>query len=95
MQKVEPRGRNRSNGRPAPVGPHPTFALRDARRGANREGSAFLDELSCECARPDCRARFPAHADAFRRHPQQFIVVPEHLAGDWVVAVADRFFVVE
>jgi hypothetical protein len=31
----------------------------------------------------------------YRRRPEQFIVVPDHLAGETVVAAADKFFVVE
>jgi hypothetical protein len=75
--------------------PGGALALRDARREANREGGAFLDQLRCECARPDCRNTFPAAAEAHRRRRDRFIVVPDHLAGEVVVAAADRFFVVE
>ncbi len=93
-QRVEPRYRSRLR---VPTGliPGGAFALRNTRREANREGKAFVDELRCECARPGCRATFPATAEAHRRRPERFIVVPAHLAGEAVVAAADRFFVVE
>jgi len=93
-QRVEPRERSRPRARPGLI-PRGAFALRNARRAANREGRAFLDELRCECARPDCCATFPAGAEAHRRRPERFIVVPDHAAGEMVVAAADRFFVVE
>lgn len=38
---------------------------------------------------------FPAAARAHRRRVEQFIVVPDHVAGETVIAAADRFFVVE
>ena len=62
---------------------------------ANQEAVATVAELRCECGRPDCRATFPAEAGAHRRRFDWFIVVPDHLAGETVVAAADRFFVVE
>jgi len=93
-QRVEPRERTRLRVRPGLI-PRGAFALRNTRREANREGRAFLDELRCECARPDCRATFPAAAETHRRRSDRFIVVPDHLAGEAVVAAADRFFVVE
>lgn len=73
---------------------------REARRDRNREGlDAFLRELRrdlrCECGRPECHATIPAQAEAYRGRPGRFIVVPRHLAGERVVAAADRFFVVE
>lgn len=92
--RVEPRERSRLRVRPGSI-PRGAFALRDARREANREGAVFLDELRCECARPGCRATIPVAAEAHRRRPDRFIVAPEHLAGETVVAAADRFFVVD
>jgi hypothetical protein len=62
---------------------------------ANQEAIATAAELRCECGRPDCRAPFPAAAGAHRRRVDQVIVVPGHLAGEIVIAVADAFFVVE
>ncbi len=88
------RARRRLRIDPAQI-PLGAFALRDTRREANRKGRVFVDELRCECARPGCRATFPAAAEAHRRRPDRFIVVPNHLAGEAVVAAADRFFVVE
>jgi hypothetical protein len=70
-------------------------ALRDARRTRNHKSGGFLDELRCECARPECRATVPAAAHVHRKRPERFIVVPDHTAGDTVIAAADRFFVVE
>jgi hypothetical protein len=75
--------------------PRSAFALRDARRTGNREEGALREEFHCECAWPDCDATFPARADVHRRRPELFIVVPDHLAEETVVAAADRFFVVE
>lgn len=92
--RVAPRERSRLRLRPGSI-PRGAFALRDARREANRDGRVFVEELRCECARPDCRATFPAAAEAHRRRPDRFIVAPEHLADEAVVAAADRFFVVE
>jgi hypothetical protein len=92
--RVAPRGRSRLRVRPALI-PRGAFALRDARREANQADGAFLAELRCECARPDCRAAVPAAAEAHRRRADRFIVVPDHFAGEAVVAAADRFFVVE
>jgi hypothetical protein len=70
--------------------------VREARRAGNRARSGFVDELRCECARPGCRATFPAVAEGYRGVRERFIVVPEHGGGDdTVVAAADRFFVVE
>jgi hypothetical protein len=92
--RVAPRGRSRLRVRPALI-PDGAFSLRDARREANREGGAFVAELRCECGRPECRATFPVAAESHRRRPDRFIVVPDHLAGEAVVAAADRFFVVE
>ena len=60
-----------------------------------RARATLVTELQCECGRPDCRATIPVEAGAYRRRPEQFIVVPAHLAGETVVAAADRFFVVE
>jgi hypothetical protein len=65
------------------------------RERGRRPRVAFLAELHCECGRPDCRATIPAGAGVYRRRPEQFIVVPDHLAGETVVAAADKFFVVE
>ena len=70
-------------------------ALRAARRLRNHKSRGFLAELRCECARPECRATFPAGAQTHRQRPERFIVVPDHAAGDLVVRAADRFFVVE
>ena len=92
VQRVGPRRRTR---RHLATVPRSAFGQRAARRAANREGRAFLDELRCECARPDCHASFPARADVYRRRPEQFIVVPGHFAGESVIAAADHFFVVE
>ena len=73
--------------------------LRAARRDWNREGLAshrgLRRELQCECAQTDCHATVPPGAEAHRRRPGRFIVVPRHLAGEKVVAAADHFFVVE
>jgi hypothetical protein len=93
-QRVEPRERNRSRPRSRMV-PRSAFALRDARRTGNREDDALREQLRCECARPDCHATFPAPAEAQRRDPERFIIAPDHLAGETVVAAADRFFVVD
>ncbi|HKB94454.1 MAG TPA: hypothetical protein VKC62_09505 [Gaiellaceae bacterium] len=93
-QRVAPRRRSRLRVR-AVLMPRGDVALRDARREANLEGGAFLAELRCECARPECRATFPVAAEPYRRRPSRFIVVPDHLADETVVAAADRFFVVE
>jgi len=93
-QRVEPRERIRHRIRPGLI-PRGAFTLRDTRRQANREGRVSSAELRCECARPDCRATLPAAAEGHRRRPERFIVVPAHLAGEAVVAAADRFFVVE
>ena len=92
VQLREPR---RVRARPSPTIPRSTFARRDARRAANREAIASAAELRCECGRPDCRDTFPAAAGVHRRRVEQFIVVPDHFAGETVVAAADRFFVVE
>ncbi len=70
-------------------------ALREARRARNRGRSGLGDDLRCECARPECRATVPPVAEDFRGMPERFIVVPDHGAGEKVVAAADRFFVVE
>lgn len=70
-------------------------ALRDARRARNHNSGDFLDELRCECARAECRATVPSVAHVHRKRPERFIVVPDHTAGDTVIAAADRFFVVE
>jgi hypothetical protein len=70
-------------------------ALRDARRTRNLKSGGFLDQLRCECARPECRATVPALAHVHRKRSERFIVVPDHIAGDTVIAAADRFFVVE
>lgn len=94
-QRVEPRERNRSRPRSRPTVPRSAFALRDARRAGNREAGAFRDRLRCECAQPDCYATFPALADVHRRDPERFIIVPDHFAGETVIAAADRFFVVD
>ncbi|HKI93247.1 MAG TPA: hypothetical protein VJ986_13175 [Gaiellaceae bacterium] len=72
-----------------------TSNLRDARRARNHKSRGFLAELRCECARPECRATFPVVAQAHRQRPEQFVVVPDHAAGETVVRAADRFFVVE
>ena len=93
-QRVEPRERNRSRPRSRKV-PRSAFALRDARRTGNREDGALLEQLRCECARPDCHATFPARAEVHRRDPERFIIAPDHLAGETVCAAADRFFVVD
>ena len=69
--------------------------LRAARRLRNHQSRGFLEELRCECARPECRATFPAGAQTHRQRPERFIVAPDHAAGDLVVRAADRFFVVE
>ncbi len=74
---------------------HIASALRDARRTRNHKSGGFLAQLRCECARPECRATVPAVAQAHRKRPERFIVVPDHTAGDTVIAVDDRFFVVE
>ena len=92
--RVPPRARRRFRVDPALI-PLGAFALRDARRETNRQGRVFVDELQCECARPGCRATLPAAAEVHRRRPDRFIIVPNHLAGEAVVAAADRFFVVE
>ena len=94
-QRVEPRERGRVRTRSAAMGPRSAFAVRNARRAGNLGDGAFLDDLQCECARPDCEATFPAGAEAYRRYPERFIITPNHLAGETVVAAADRFFVVE
>jgi hypothetical protein len=70
-------------------------SLRDARRARNRTRGHFNGELRCECAWPACQATVPVVAETYRRTPQRFIVVPDHSAGETVVAAADRFFVVE
>jgi hypothetical protein len=94
-QSVQPRERNRSRPRSGPMVPRSAFALRDARRTGNRDAGAFSEQLRCECARPDCHATFPALAEVHRRDPGRFIIAPDHLAGEIVVAAADRFFVVD
>jgi len=93
--RVQQRDRSRVRTRPAPTIPHSALARRDARRVTNREAIVSVADLRCECGRPDCRATFPAAAGAHRRRPEQFIIVPGHLAGEIVIAAADRFFVVE
>lgn len=92
--RVQLREHRRVGTRPSPTIPPSAFARRDARRVANREAITAA-ELRCECGRPDCRATFPAAAGAHRRRVDQFIVVPDHFAGETVVAAADTFFVVE
>ncbi len=52
--------------------------LRAARRLRNHQSRGFLEELRCECDRPECRATFPAAAQAHRQRPERFIVVPDH-----------------
>jgi len=89
------RERGRFRARSGAIGPRSTFAVRNARRAGNLGDGAFLDDLRCECARPDCEASFPAGAETHRRHPERFIITPDHLAGETVIAAADRFFVVE
>ena len=69
--------------------------LRAARRNRNYKSRGFLEKLRCECARPECRATFPAGAEAHRQRYERFIVVPDHAAGELVVRAADRFFVVD
>ncbi len=91
--RVPTRGRNRLRVGPALI-PRSAFALRDARREEN-QGTALLSELRCECARRECEATVPAEAAAHRRRAGWFIVAPDHVAGETVVAAADRFFVVE
>lgn len=95
MTTARLRERGRLRARPSPSIPRSAFVRRDARRSENRAGVALLAELHCECGRPDCRATIPAGAGVHRRRPEQFIVVPDHLAGETVVAAADRFFVVQ
>ena len=68
--------------------------LQEARRARNRR-LAGVENLRCEYPGPTCRATLPAAAEAHRRGSEHFIVVPEHAAGETVIAVADRFFVVE
>ncbi|MGZ4335399.1 MAG: hypothetical protein ACXVRJ_14160 [Gaiellaceae bacterium] len=70
-------------------------ALQEARRARNHGRSGLGDDLRCECARPECRATVPAVAEDSRGAAERFIVVPDHGAGEKVVAAADRFFVVE
>jgi hypothetical protein len=94
-QRVEPRERGRLRARSGAMVPRTAFAVRNARRAENLGDGAFLDDLKCECARPYCEATFPAGAEAHRRYPERFIITPDHLAGETVVAAADRFFVVE
>jgi hypothetical protein len=94
-QRVESRERGRVRARTAAIGPRSAFAVRNARRAENLGDGAFLDDLKCECARPDCEATFPAGAEVHRRRPERFIITPDHLAGETVIAAADRFFVVE
>ncbi len=93
---ASPRERGRLRPRAAAIGPRSAFAVRNARRAGNVGDGAFLDDLRCECARPDCEATFPAGAEVHRRYPERFIIAPgHHLVGETVVAAADRFFVVE
>jgi len=94
-QSVQPRERIRSRPRSGPMVPRSAFALRDARRTGNRDAGAFREQLRCECARPDCHATLPALAEVHRRDPGRFIIAPDHVAGETVVAAADRFFVVD
>ena len=93
-QRVETSERYRVRARPRLVvdaGP----TLRDARRDRNRKTAEYLRELRCECAQPDCRATFPAAAARHRKRLDCFIVTPDHLADETVLAAADRYFVVE
>jgi hypothetical protein len=93
-QRAEPRELNRSRPRSGVV-PRSAFALRDARRAGNREDGALRGQLRCECARPECHATFPALAEVHRRDPKRYIIAPDHLAGETVIAAADQFFVVD
>jgi hypothetical protein len=68
--------------------------LQQARRKRNRR-LGEVEDLRCECPGPNCRATLPAAAEAHRGGSEHFIVVPAHAAGETVIAVADRFFVVE
>ena len=68
--------------------------LQEARRERNRR-LREVEDLRCECPGPTCRATLPAAAEAHRGGSEHFIVVPDHAAGETVIAVADRFFVVE
>ena len=71
------------------------LALSEARRAWNRDRSALVSDLRCECTRPSCRGRVPAVAESHRRGADQFVVAPAHFDDGVVVRAADRFFVVE
>jgi len=71
------------------------LALSEARRAWNRDRSALVVDLRCECTRPSCRGRVPAVAESHRRGADQFVVSPAHFDHGVVVRAADRFFVVE
>jgi hypothetical protein len=71
------------------------LALSEARRAWNRDRSALVSDLRCECTRPSCRGRVPAVAESHRRRADQFVVAPAHFDDGVVVRAADRFFVVE
>jgi hypothetical protein len=93
-QRVAPRRNEELRVSEEPI-PRAASALRDARRMRNLKSGGFLDQLRCECALPECRATVPALALVHRKRSERFIVVPDHTAGDTVIAAADRFFVVE
>lgn len=68
-------------------------ALRQRRRMANQEQT--FGDLRCECSQSGCRAAVPASAEVHRGPRGGFLVSPGHEGDDVVLAVADRYFIVE
>jgi hypothetical protein len=56
-----------------------------------------LDQMPCECGRPDCRETFPIGASVHRSALRDLLVSPSHyiFGQGTVVRAADEFFVVQ
>ena len=67
--------------------------LREGRRTANRNQD--IGDLRCECGQIACRAAVPIGAEKYRGGRDAFLVIPDHVGQDRVLAADDHFFLVE
>jgi len=80
-------------GAPARVSSRTQPGLREGRRTANRRQQ--IGELRCECGQIACRGSVPISAEKYRGERDAFLVIPDHVGQDRVLAADDHFFLVE